>query len=299
MSLPYYLRYPEAFADSTFGWPLELKGAYSILLDMIYARDGKLMDDPHGIAGALGCSVRKWNLLKAKLIEKGKIRIDNGIIRNTRADNELISRRSYQDKQAKNRSTPNKNKDEESPPKTYARALSEIRGDSNESPSEADASGAEAPPRDDLFEDVAPQELPKAKPGDDWTIAAELLNPTDPGWQAVQRSPEWTSARDKGIRKFRKVEDVVRERLGGDKVAIAEILSKVVRIASAHAAPDVGYMIETARGLVAELRKPNAAGQSAQDAPPEELQFDGEGRAWFVNSKTGVRRPVAGGKVAA
>lgn len=116
MSLPYYLRYPEDFASATFGWPFELKGAYSLILDLIYARDGKLMDDPHGISGALGMSVRKWNQLKSKLIEMGKLHVKDGMISNSRADKELIIRRTYQDKQAQNRARPNKIKDEASPP---------------------------------------------------------------------------------------------------------------------------------------------------------------------------------------
>lgn len=118
MSLPYYLRYPEDFASATFGWPFELKGTYSLILDLIYARDGKLMDDPHGIAGALGMSVRKWNQLKSKLIEMGKLHVKDGMISNSRADKELIIRRTYQDNQAKNRSRPNKNNAEASPPRT-------------------------------------------------------------------------------------------------------------------------------------------------------------------------------------
>jgi uncharacterized protein YdaU (DUF1376 family) len=142
MSLPYYLRYPEAFADATFGWPLELKGAYSIILDMIYARDGKLMDDARGIAGALGCSVRKWNQIKSKLIELGKLQVVDGIIRNSRADDHLISRRTYQDKQAKNRAAPNKNKAKAKPAKTYARDLIP----SEDISSEPKGSGADAPP---------------------------------------------------------------------------------------------------------------------------------------------------------
>lgn len=129
MSLPYYLRYPEDFASATFGWPFELKGTYSLILDLIYARDGKLMDDAHGIAGALGMSVRKWNQLKAKLIEMGKLAVKDGMISNSRADKELIIRRSYQDNQAKNRSRPNKNKAEDSPPR--ASSILDIKEEPN------------------------------------------------------------------------------------------------------------------------------------------------------------------------
>ena len=42
MTLPYYPRYTKNFLDATSGWPLELKGAYSILLDLIYYQGDKL-----------------------------------------------------------------------------------------------------------------------------------------------------------------------------------------------------------------------------------------------------------------
>jgi hypothetical protein len=297
MSLPYYLRYPDAFLEATDGWPGDLKGAYGILLDLIYRRDGKLVDDAGSIAGHLGYSVRKWNLLKKQLIEKGKIKVVDGIIRNTRADDHLISRRSFQEKQAINRSRPNKINDEGSPPSTYARALSGIRGDSDESPSEAGASAAE-PPRGDLFETHPPPEAP-AKPADLWTVGARILNPSDPGWAGEPKSKEWRSARDKGVGLLKQVVADIRADLNGDAKAADDILRKVVLATEENGSGDIAYMRKTAKNMVAELRKPKPAAQSAQDAPDEELQFDGDGRAWFVNSKSGARRPVAGGKVAA
>lgn len=60
MTLPYYPRYAKNFLEATAGWSLELKGAYGILLDLMYYHGGELPDDPHFIAGNLGCSVRKW-----------------------------------------------------------------------------------------------------------------------------------------------------------------------------------------------------------------------------------------------
>lgn len=102
MSLPYYKRYPRDFLEGTIGMTLEEKGAYSILLDLIYARDGSLPDDAGYISGNLGCSVRKWSVVRNALIEKGKIFVENGIIFNSRAWAELESSRSYQEKQRGN-----------------------------------------------------------------------------------------------------------------------------------------------------------------------------------------------------
>jgi uncharacterized protein YdaU (DUF1376 family) len=110
-SLPYYKKYTKDFLEGTAGMPGELKGAYCVLLDLIYIQSGKLPDDPYYISGNLGYSVRKWNAIKKELINRGKIEVNNGIISNKRADKEVLILSKYQDNQAENRSRPNKNKD--------------------------------------------------------------------------------------------------------------------------------------------------------------------------------------------
>jgi uncharacterized protein YdaU (DUF1376 family) len=109
--LPYYKAYPRDFMEGTVGMPFELKGAYRLLLDLIYMHGGRLADDPRFIAGHLGCSVRAWNGYRAALIKEGKISVDLGIISNFRADKELIILRSFQEKQRQNAAGANKNKD--------------------------------------------------------------------------------------------------------------------------------------------------------------------------------------------
>lgn len=106
--LPYYPRYPRDFFDGTNGMSFELKGAYAMLLDLIYMCGGELYDEPRFIAGHMNCSVRAWGNYRAALIERGKISVDNGIISNFRADKELIIQRSFQDKQRINASQPRK-----------------------------------------------------------------------------------------------------------------------------------------------------------------------------------------------
>lgn len=108
-SLPYYKKYAKDFLDGTAGMTGELKGAYSVLLDLIYIQSGKLPDDPHYISGNLGYSVRKWNSIKSELINRGKIEVNNGIISNKRADKEQIILSKYQDNQAEKASKSNKN----------------------------------------------------------------------------------------------------------------------------------------------------------------------------------------------
>lgn len=106
--LPYYKAYPRDFFEGTVGMPFDLKGAYRLLLDLIYMHGGELHDEPRFISGHLGCSVRAWNLHRAKLIEMGKISCDLGIISNFRADKELESLAKLQDNNRKNGSQPKK-----------------------------------------------------------------------------------------------------------------------------------------------------------------------------------------------
>lgn len=113
--LPYYKAYPRDFVDGTAGWTLELKGAYRVVLDLIYLQGGRLPDDPRYISGHLGCSVKKWNSLRAELISRGKLHEREGALSNDRADKELETLGKYQDKQRENASGPRKNKGLEKP----------------------------------------------------------------------------------------------------------------------------------------------------------------------------------------
>ena len=110
MSLPYYKRFPRDFLEGTIGLSFEVKGAFAIVLDLIYMRDGRLPDDARYIAGQLGCSVRKWTAIREALIEGGKLMVQDGIISNFRADYLTEESRKYQDKQAEIAGKPRKNK---------------------------------------------------------------------------------------------------------------------------------------------------------------------------------------------
>ncbi len=115
MTLPYYKRFPRDFLDGTVGMTLEQKGAYGIVIDLIFSRGGKLPDDPRYIAGQLGCSVRKWNSIKNYLLEEGKLTIRDDVISNKRADYLLEETRKYRDKQAENRKKPKEISEEAKP----------------------------------------------------------------------------------------------------------------------------------------------------------------------------------------
>jgi len=114
--LPYYKAYPRDFIEGTIGMPFELKAAYRLVLDLIYMQGGNLPDDARYISGLLGCTLRKWNSLRGELIAMGKIETNGEFLTNKRAVIELETTRKFTEKQAENRSKPNKNKDLKSPP---------------------------------------------------------------------------------------------------------------------------------------------------------------------------------------
>ena len=73
MTRPWYRRFPDNFIAGTVGLTLEEKGAYSLVLDLMYVRGGPVPDEPRYIAGVCNCSVRKWNAIRAKLIQHGAL----------------------------------------------------------------------------------------------------------------------------------------------------------------------------------------------------------------------------------
>lgn len=86
---PWYKRYPSDFLAGTMDLTLEEKGAYNVILDLIYDRGAPIVDNSRYIAGVCGCSVRKWNSIRDRLLIAGKITIENGAISNRRALFEL------------------------------------------------------------------------------------------------------------------------------------------------------------------------------------------------------------------
>ena len=113
--LPYYQAYPRDFIEGTVGMDFETKAAYRLVLDLIYMQGGKLPDDARYISGLLGCTMRRWSALRDTLVSLNKIEIRGEFIGNYRADKELETLGKHQDKQRKNRSNTNKNKDLKSP----------------------------------------------------------------------------------------------------------------------------------------------------------------------------------------
>ncbi|MBV7396848.1 DUF1376 domain-containing protein [Mameliella sediminis] len=107
--LPYYKAYPRDFIEGTVGMEADLKGAYRLVLDLIYMHSGRLPDDPGYICGILGTSKRKWGTQRNRLIEMGKLFVDGEFLGNFRADIELEKLGKFQNTQRQNSLGQNKN----------------------------------------------------------------------------------------------------------------------------------------------------------------------------------------------
>lgn len=88
---PWYKRYPSDFISGTLSLTLEEKGAYSMVLDLMHDRGGPIPDDSQWIARVCGCSTRRWNQIRGRLIGEGKITVVGNTITNRRAENDIFS----------------------------------------------------------------------------------------------------------------------------------------------------------------------------------------------------------------
>jgi uncharacterized protein YdaU (DUF1376 family) len=88
-TLKWYARDPARALAGMMKMTLEECGAYSKILDLIYLRDGKLMDDPAEICRWLNCDPRVWRRIRTKLIDMEKLYVHAGCLHNERADQEM------------------------------------------------------------------------------------------------------------------------------------------------------------------------------------------------------------------
>lgn len=86
----WYKRFSGDFISSTALLTFEQKGAYSLLLDLMYLRGESIPDQPQEISKIIGVSVRKWKGLRADLIAAGKIYEKEGNLNNDRVSRELL-----------------------------------------------------------------------------------------------------------------------------------------------------------------------------------------------------------------
>jgi uncharacterized protein YdaU (DUF1376 family) len=127
----WYKRNPFKFLGGVQGMGPELIGAYTVILDLIYAREGDLPRDDRHLSGVLGCSVRKARALTEDLLELGKIKMRDGKITNDVADELLLERQKQRETGAKLA----RNQRENGPTLSKNNGLvSQIREDKNNTP---------------------------------------------------------------------------------------------------------------------------------------------------------------------
>lgn len=73
--LAWHPRYHRDALDGMELMTLEDRGAYTTLLDMMYDRAGPVPDEDRMLAGQMLVSTRAWRIIRARLIEAGKIEV--------------------------------------------------------------------------------------------------------------------------------------------------------------------------------------------------------------------------------
>ena len=71
--LSWYPRNSRKALDGMRALTLEQRGAYNTILDLIYDRGAPVPDDDRWLAGHMGCSVRKWLIIRQQLLDMGRI----------------------------------------------------------------------------------------------------------------------------------------------------------------------------------------------------------------------------------
>jgi uncharacterized protein YdaU (DUF1376 family) len=88
-TLKWYARDPARALAGMMKMTLAEAGAYSKVLDLIYLREGKLLDDPGEISRWLNCKPSVWKRIRARLIDMEKLYVHAGCLHNERADQEM------------------------------------------------------------------------------------------------------------------------------------------------------------------------------------------------------------------
>ena len=97
--MKWYARDPHRAIEGMTGLSLQDCGAYNLLLDHSYARDGNLPDESRLICCMLRVHGNAWRAIRSRLIEAGKIKIQDGKIIPNGVENTLRSARNFSEKQ--------------------------------------------------------------------------------------------------------------------------------------------------------------------------------------------------------
>jgi hypothetical protein len=73
MTSVWYKRYPSDFLNGVAELSAEERGVYVTLIDMLYDQGGSVIDDPSRFARRCGCSTRRFNQIRTRLLDSGKL----------------------------------------------------------------------------------------------------------------------------------------------------------------------------------------------------------------------------------
>jgi uncharacterized protein YdaU (DUF1376 family) len=86
---PFFKFYPRDWLEATREMSLEERGAYIDLICILMEMEGHLADNDDWMRHQLHIPKQRWKKMKNRLVEHGKIRIENGLIVNERCIKEL------------------------------------------------------------------------------------------------------------------------------------------------------------------------------------------------------------------
>jgi uncharacterized protein YdaU (DUF1376 family) len=87
--MKWYKRFPTDFIEGVALLSLEECGAYTLLLDTLYACDGTVPDNDQALSRIWKCNARKARRLRMRLLEARKIQTEGGFLTNRRVQLEL------------------------------------------------------------------------------------------------------------------------------------------------------------------------------------------------------------------
>jgi uncharacterized protein YdaU (DUF1376 family) len=171
--LPWHKHYHADALNGMASLPVDLRGVYYTILDLIYDRQGPLAESDSMMAARMCCSVRKWVSYRDALIRMDKITMDSeGRIINKRAENELKTSRKLAENGAKGGRARSENAKEHN--KNNGHDEKGIKPDPKPQKPEPELEGAKAPSASEVVEEIW-KLLPRKKR--QATSKAKLLKP--------------------------------------------------------------------------------------------------------------------------
>lgn len=283
------------------------------LLMLIYETDKPLTAPPRYLAGKCGMGVRKFNEVVEELIAAKKLtRTADGALTHPKCDEVLAIRRFYR----AGKSHPSSGSADAQPEDSSSSAGADVEQtaenekqinagtepEASRNPDKGNSgvkgSGSSEPPKGGSGAPPAPppgfgDETP-ARPGDLWTVCAQLLAPDIPGWSAPEASAEWRAARNAGARLIKTVQRRIRREAGQQQAEL--ILTDALEALTRHRAPAMDILQGIASRLLEDFRKRATQGE-AQAGRRFKIITEG-GRKFRVDNATGTRVEITASEAA-